>query len=149
MTDGIGNWIHGTENNPILDIAKDVGSVLYTQTEEDNSIYDEHGSQLNQDKAMEHNKVAWSIIGDAFKLSAGTSSSIPQDESLFDFLREEVRKKDLDDTSQRLVLQMAEIWGDFIGDSIEKQSLKVRQFIHIHQNSQIDIVGSISGLRNA
>lgn len=41
-----------------------------------------------------------------------------------DYFHSSIKEKDLDSDSSTLVLQMARIWGDFIGDPIEKQSLK-------------------------
>ena len=41
-----------------------------------------------------------------------------------DFFKSEVQAKGLDDQTSRLVLQMAQMWGDFVGEPIEKQSLK-------------------------
>ena len=122
---GLGNWIHGTDRNPILDIARDVGATLLSPGDDRSSFYDEVGDLIEKAKAREHNKVVWSIIGDAFGISSRSSASIPQDKSLMDFFEEETKKKDLPQRSQQLVLHMARIWGDFIGDSIEKQSLKV------------------------
>ena len=80
---------------------------------------------MEKGRAKEHNDIVWSIIDDAFKLSSKNSHSIPQSKSLMDFFKEKVKEKGLDENSQKLVLYMTRIWGDFIGDSIEKQSLKV------------------------
>ena len=41
-----------------------------------------------------------------------------------DYFRSSLEDQKLDEASSRLVLQMARIWGDYIGDPIEKQSLK-------------------------
>lgn len=41
-----------------------------------------------------------------------------------DFFKSKVREKQLDEKSSKYVLQMARMWGDFVGEPIEKQSLK-------------------------
>ena len=41
-----------------------------------------------------------------------------------DYFRSEVKGKKLDDASSKLVFQMARMWGDFVGEPIEKQSLR-------------------------
>lgn len=41
-----------------------------------------------------------------------------------DYFHTSLEEKKLAEDSSALVLQMARIWGDFIGDPIEKQSLK-------------------------
>ena len=71
-----------------------------------------------------HYEIVWSIIADAFKYSKETSISIPSNESLMDFFHMKVRGRELDEDSSKLVLAMARIWGDFVGEPIEKQSLK-------------------------
>lgn len=41
-----------------------------------------------------------------------------------DYFHTSLKEKKLAEDSSTLVLQMARIWGDFIGDPIETQSLK-------------------------
>ncbi len=79
---------------------------------------------MNKEKAKEHSELVWGIIADAFKHSNADSASIPSSKSLLDFFEEKLKEKDIEDESQKLVLQMCRIWGDFVGDVIEKQSLK-------------------------
>ena len=79
---------------------------------------------LEGQKAAEHSELVWGIIGNAFKYSNQESASIPQDRSLMDYFHTSLEEKKLAEDSSALVLQMARIWGDFIGDPIEKQSLK-------------------------
>ena len=79
---------------------------------------------MSQEKTQKHSEIVWGIIADAFKLSNAESASIPSSKSLLDFFKEKVKEKDLEDESKKLVLQMCRIWGDFVGDIIDKQSLK-------------------------
>ena len=64
------------------------------------------------------------MISDAFKYSKENSASIPASRSLRDYLEEQVKDKELSHAEQRIVLQMAEMWGAFVGDPLERQSLK-------------------------
>lgn len=75
-------------------------------------------------KVKEHYDVMWSVIDDAFEYSREESATIPQDRSLYDFFQTKLKGKNLDEVSSEIVLQMARLWGDFVGDPIEKQSLK-------------------------
>ncbi len=88
------------------------------------SVYDELGHLVDGKIATEHYDIMWCIIGDAFEYSRTNCASIPPEESLFDFFRTELLERKVDAASIRLVLQMAESWGDFVGEPIEKQSLK-------------------------
>ena len=74
--------------------------------------------------AMKISDLTWGIIGDAFSYSSDHKASIPSEKSLMDFFKSKVQAKGLDDQTSKLVLQMAQIWGDFVGEPIEKQSLK-------------------------
>ena len=79
----------------------------------------ENGTELSENM--------WSIVVEAFKYSAKYSSTIDPKYSLYDFFEEKV--KDLypkhDQNRQRnLILQMAELWGAFVGSSVKTQSLK-------------------------
>ena len=87
-------------------------------------MYDERGYLLDEKKASECGDTVWGIIGDAFKYSKLESASIPQGLSLMDYFRSSLKEKGLDNNSSISVLQMARIWGDYVGDPIEQQSLK-------------------------
>lgn len=87
-------------------------------------MYDEYGKLLEKQKATKHSQLVWDIIGNAFKYSNQESASIPQERSLMDYFLSSSKDQKLDEASSSLVLQMARIWGDYIGDPIEKQSLK-------------------------
>ena len=71
-----------------------------------------------------HSNIVWSIISDAFKYSNDFSGTIPPEESLLDFFKTKIKEQGLDARSSKFVLQMARMWGDFVGEPIEKQSLK-------------------------
>ena len=76
------NWIHGTDNNPILDIAKATGTA--THTWEDNvNVFGEDGQLVPDRKAL--SEAMWGIIGQAFKHSAKHCSVIDKNESLSDY----------------------------------------------------------------
>ena len=118
------NWIHGTDQNPILALAEETATTTFHPEGESSSVYDEHGKLLEKQKATKHSQLVWDIIGNAFKHSNQESASIPQERSLMDYFRSSLKDQKLDEASSTLVLQMARIWGDYIGDPIEKQSLK-------------------------
>lgn len=118
------NWIHGTDHNPILDIAKETATTTFHPEGDSAMVYDESGGLLEEQKAAKHSELVWGIIGSAFKYSNQESTSISQECSLINYFQSSLKDKGLTGASSELVLQMARIWGDFIGDPIEKQSLK-------------------------
>lgn len=88
------------------------------------SVYDESGHLIDRKTASEHYDIMWGIIGDAFKHSSANCNSIPPEESLLDFFEFKLQEKELGAASTKMVLQMAESWGDFVGEPVKKQSLK-------------------------
>ena len=79
---------------------------------------------MDGEKATAISELVWGTISDAFKHSNDDSSAITSDKSLKDFFIEKLNEKDLSKTDRKLVLQMAEMWGAFVGDPWERQSLK-------------------------
>ncbi|KAI9717676.1 MAG: hypothetical protein M1812_004621 [Candelaria pacifica] len=134
------NWIHGTENNPIMDLAKETKSALHSWGERQ-AIFDEEGKMLEETKANRYSEIVWGMIADAFKYSNDQSSIINPNRSLADYFKERVRgylhndsnglelKGDMSETEelnheQKTLLSITQMWGAFIGDPIERQSLK-------------------------
>ena len=117
------NWIHGTLTNPILELAKQTQTVLCS-IGDSTCVYDEQGSVIDNAKADQLFELVWSTISDAFRHSNESCSTIPSSTSLKDYFIETIGQSDLKEDDKKLVYQMAEIWGSFIGDPLDKQSLK-------------------------
>jgi hypothetical protein len=66
----------------------------------------------------------WSIISDAFKFSNENCSKISPKTSLKDFFMQKLSESELSGDDRTLILQIAEMWGGFIGDQWDKQSLR-------------------------
>ena len=106
-----------------MDLAKDTKTTVCS-TGEGASVFDEAGKLLNNEKANKISELVWGIISDAFKYSNESSSSIPPNRSLKDFFIHQIGEKDPSDVDKELILQMAEMWGAFVGSPWEGQSLK-------------------------
>lgn len=117
------NWIHGTLADPILKLAKETRTALCS-AEGSTCAYDERGDLIEKGKADSLFELVWSIISDAFQKSNESFSTIPSSTSLKDYFVERISPRDLSDGDKKLVYQLAETWGTFIGDPLEKQSLK-------------------------
>lgn len=118
------NWIHGADNNPLVELANKTHTVLFPPELERLSVYDESGQLLTDKRGSEISELVWGIIDDAFKHSNEYSASIPPDMSLMDFVKVRAEELKLDSSTTKLVFQMAHIWGGYVGESIETQSLK-------------------------
>ena len=122
------NWIHGTKNNPINDIAKKTG----TETgnwDTRSYMFDPTGTLLSLEESERYASMMWDIVQDAFTHSNKNGNEIDPKESLWDFFLVEVAKR-IPETeenyrhSRQLVLHVAEMWGAFVGSPIQTQSLK-------------------------
>lgn len=122
------NWIHGTEDNPILDIAKEE-NVPFSRWDENSYVYNEDGKLLGKTDGEIYSTMMWDIVQDAFAFSNKYSPTISPEESLYDFFLREVKKRIPDtkpDFAQKrgFVLQMADMWGAFVGSPVTTQSLR-------------------------
>ncbi|KAI1778173.1 FAD/NAD(P)-binding domain-containing protein [Hypoxylon cercidicola] len=128
LVDAGPNWIHGTNENPILDLAKETGTATGSW-EEKSSVFDETGKLLPQSDAVRYSTILWEIVGDAFQHSNKHSATISPDESLWDFFKKEVPRKIPDsepeyERKRNCVYRLADQWGAFVGSHIFTQSLK-------------------------
>lgn len=117
------NWVHGTEDNPIVQLAHKVGTSIKALGER-TQMYGSAGNVIDEQRADRLNDVIWSIISDAFAYSNNHCAEIQPELSLKDFFVEQLPSRGLDKDDQDLTLHMAEMWGSFIGDNWDQQSLK-------------------------
>lgn len=118
------NWIHGTDRNPIMDLAELTKTKTIHPEGESTAAFDENGRAMSEEQLNKHNEIMWDIIERGFKHSSEHSPSIPRSRSLLDFFDTVVKDKGLDASASRVVIQLARIWGNFVGGAIQRQSLK-------------------------
>lgn len=122
------NWIHGTDDNPILDLAKETKTVTMNWDGRQ-SVFDSIGNHMPDKEAAENSEHVWAIIEQAMKFSNEESANIPAERSLYEYFQEQVvkmfpAKNDEATKKQQIILEMAEMWGAFVGSPIQTQSLK-------------------------
>ncbi|ROT41480.1 FAD/NAD(P)-binding domain-containing protein [Sodiomyces alkalinus F11] len=122
------NWIHGTSENPMLDLAKQTNTAVGswdTRT----SMFDESGKLFHLNDSENYSEIMWDIVQDAFRHSNKHWTTIPAEESLWDFFQKKVVERipetEADfERKRNTVLQVSELWGAFVGSPITRQSLK-------------------------
>lgn len=92
-------------------------------------IYDSAGNKLPDDKTNRLSTLLWEIIEKAFKTSAAAQEkdggkSIPSGESLYDFISKSAAEELQDEEERRILVQMSEMWGAYVGEPVWKQSLR-------------------------
>lgn len=122
------NWIHGTEDNPMLDIAKTTNTATGS-FDPSSYVFNSNGELYPHEDGEAYSTMMWDIVQAAFKYSNKHSAEIGPEESLLDFFKSKVKEliPETDDDWDRkrtIVLQMGDLWGAFVGSPIERQSLK-------------------------
>jgi hypothetical protein len=118
------NWIHGNvESNPISKLAAKTNTVLH-EWEDRHAVIDSTGHRMDDAEAETYSEIGWEIVAQAFKYSDSSSRTIDPQKSLWDYFKEEVPKRESDPAKIAEILKMAARWGAFVGDPIERQSLK-------------------------
>ncbi|OAL39194.1 hypothetical protein AYO20_01512 [Fonsecaea nubica] len=118
------NWIHGTSGNPIMHLAEKTGTTIL-EPEEHQALFDSEGKRRPDAEAVALSSKMWEMIVDAFKYSDEHSADIDPGVSLFEYFRSKLdTDKKLTRQQRQDLLHEAQMWGPFVGDSVEKQSLK-------------------------
>jgi uncharacterized protein with NAD-binding domain and iron-sulfur cluster len=122
------NWIHGTNDNPMLDLAKQTNTAVGSW-DLTSCVFDEDGELFTVEDGEKYSDVMWQIVQDAFKHSNNSSQDIDPKESLHDFFVQKVAEKipstEKDhERKRKIVMQISELWGAFVGSPIYRQSLK-------------------------
>jgi hypothetical protein len=92
-------------------------------------VFDHLGNPMSKLETAANEEIVWGIIAQAMKYSNEESANIPAQKSLYNFFEEQVAEmfpsKDDEAKSRReTILQIAEMWGAFVGSPIQTQSLK-------------------------
>lgn len=66
----------------------------------------------------------WTTIDEAFEYSNKHKDTISPDQSLLDFFREQVEKTGFSPVEKEACIQYCKLWGAYVGDPVERQSLK-------------------------
>ncbi|THX72391.1 FAD/NAD(P)-binding domain-containing protein [Aureobasidium pullulans] len=125
------NWIHGTDDNPIFDIAKKTDTQLH-YWDERQRVIDTCGEALNSEEAEEYGRIIWEdgLISKAFAYSRENTATIDASASLMDFFTERVGEyfTDLDakeaERKRNTLLNICDFWGSYVGSPTKRQSLK-------------------------
>lgn len=113
------NWIHGTNNNPIMELAQKTKTGTGSWGVQP-WVIDEAGEKLPPSDADIYSTMLWDIIKEAFAHSNKNTGTINPDESLLDFFHHEAAKRLPDhspdaEKKRKIMHQMAETWGAYVG----------------------------------
>lgn len=117
------NWIHTSGENPLLHLANDTETPLHVWND-GVRLLDRNGKLIESSKAQQLSDLRWTIIDESFKYSSKHGPEIPASQSLYDFFVKRVAQLDMAEEDREILLGMCQMWGDYTGDPIQRQSLK-------------------------
>ncbi|KAH8598250.1 flavin-containing amine oxidase [Bisporella sp. PMI_857] len=121
------SWIHGTHGNPLVALAEKARSTTVACGAVD-SICVSNGDWLSPDLARHYYVEVWEILQMAMEKSKIEFASISDSEKMMDFFRQEVGRRRSQvaqpEAYEALMLKIVEMWGAFMGNECENQSLK-------------------------
>lgn len=92
--------------------------------EDYHSIYLADGTHIQGQEARTLHKQVWDIFDAACEYSAANNNSISENLSLFDWVLQFLEQSKYSDVEKERIRQVSRAWGGYVGDSVEKQSLK-------------------------
>jgi cation transport regulator ChaB len=92
-------------------------------------IYDSQGNVLPNEVTERLSSLLWEIIEEAFTFSEAAhqkdgGKEIPKDDSLHDFVTRRAQEAASDEDERKLLIQMSEMFGAYVGEPVWKQSLR-------------------------
>ncbi|OAX81790.1 hypothetical protein ACJ72_03868 [Emergomyces africanus] len=116
------NWIHGTQNNPIMHLSNSSKTITHAWGGLGNVI-DTFGKPLSETLVGKISDFLWATVENAYEYSRVNKVNIPADKSLLDFLKERLEKADLSEVEKETCIELSKLWGSYIGSPIDRQSL--------------------------
>ncbi|KAK0710668.1 hypothetical protein B0H67DRAFT_583178 [Lasiosphaeris hirsuta] len=126
------NWIHAwtdsDEPHPVYKLATDTATPLHYWNNKQ-LIYDSLGRTLPAEQSERLSTLLWEIIEEAFKFSEKArdedgGKGIPSHDSLQDFIRRRAEEVVSDEGERKLLVQISEVFGAYVGEPVGKQSLR-------------------------
>ena len=116
-----------TGHNPIVELAKETGTPLH-RWQASTLLIDGEGHLVAPAEANKALKQVWEILEEASEHSTNCSKELNSFASLHSFFEEWCDRAfkcgDMNEREVELVLGMAQMWGAYVGDRVELQSLK-------------------------
>ncbi|RMZ83519.1 hypothetical protein DV737_g1628, partial [Chaetothyriales sp. CBS 132003] len=119
------NWIYTSfgEDQPIMKLARQTNTPLHVWND-DLRLFDSDGNLVEPAKAVKLQALMWTFFEDSFTYSAEHGSEISTSTSLYQYVRKRIAECDVSDDDRKLLADLSLMWGNYTGDSIQRQSLK-------------------------
>ena len=111
----------------MLTLAESLGNVLYEPPGDEDvqsPVYGASGELLDLDTVSRCSAIAWESIDQAMRYSGAEGASISPNASLADFLQGSMKLRGYEPAQVRLIMSLADMWSNIVGEPMEKQSLR-------------------------
>ena len=109
-------------------MARELGDVCFEPPQGEfakSPIYDKSGKEIDSNTALTLSATTWDIIDEAIRYSQrDRGASIPPQTSLIDYIEHATRLRGYDEVKSKLIVDMAHMWSNIVGEPVEKQSLR-------------------------
>lgn len=106
-----------------MSVAETTQTVTY-DPEGGNIAISRDGHLLDDALVTKLSEFMWTTIEEAFEYSNSHGEDIPPERSLYDFFKAKVEQSPYSQAEQQLCLDACQLWGAYVGDPIQRQSLK-------------------------
>lgn len=91
---------------------------------DDVRLFDSLGNTVDGEKASKLQGLIWSFFEDSFGYSTEHGDDIPTSASLYQYVRGRIEHCGVDDDDREMLANLSQLWGNYTGDMIQRQSLK-------------------------
>lgn len=92
--------------------------------DDDVRLFNSKGDVVDAGKASELQELIWGLFKESFGYSTQHGAEIPRSASLYRYVRERIAGLDVSDDDRELLVHLSQLWGNYTGDPIQRQSLK-------------------------
>jgi hypothetical protein len=107
-----------------MDIAKETEAVMFDPEGSQHVSFSREGHLIRDDVNAKVQDFVWTTISEAFEYSNLHRDSIPAEKSLQDFFCERIQQTEFSDEEKELCLEACKLWGAYVGDQVDRQSLR-------------------------
>ncbi len=91
---------------------------------DDIRLFASDGNPVEPARALRLQELIWTFFKDSFVYSAEHGSENPTAASLDQYVRKRIAECAVPDDDRELLAGLSEMWGNYTGDAIQRQSLK-------------------------
>lgn len=106
-----------------MKVARQTNTLLHCWND-DVRLFDSQGKLVDKTRASRLQGLIWSFFQDSFDYSTKMGVAIPTSASLYQYVRDRIEHCGVDDDDREMLANLSQMWGNYTGDPIQRQSLK-------------------------